>query len=109
MSLDIKKKDMIVDLDNSTITIKPLNLTLDIELVKTANERINQMEGIRAAQEKGKHIGRPLKEIDKFEYYYNQVKSGEITAKDAAAILGISRATFYRIKDKYENNEKMSY
>lgn len=109
MSLDIKKKDMIVDLDNSTITIEPLNLTLDIELVKAANERINQMEGIRIAQEKGKHIGRPSKEIDQFEYYYNQIKSGEITAKDAAIKLNISRATFYRVKAKYENNEKRSY
>lgn len=105
MSLDIKKKDIIIDLDNSTVTIEPLNLTLDIELIKAINERINQREGIEAAKEKGKHLGRPFKNPDKFDYYYDLVESKSITAKEAAAKLGISRATFYRIKTKYENNK----
>lgn len=102
MSLEIKKKDIEVDLDNSTITIKPLDLTLDIELIKAANERINQIEGIRAAQEKGKHIGRPFKNPDQFDYYCELVDSKSITAKEAAIKLGISRATFYRMKQKHK-------
>lgn len=105
MSLDIKKKDIIVDLDNSTVTIEPLNLTLDIELIKAINERINQREGIRAAQKKGKHIGRPFKIPAQFEHYCSMVESKTITAKEAADKLGISKATFYRIKAKYRGNK----
>lgn len=105
-NIEVKKKDMIVDLDNSTITIGPLDLILDIQLIKDANERIKQAEGIRAAHKKGKHIGRPFKDVPKFEYYYDLVESKSITTNKAAAELNISRATYYRLKDKYEEMKK---
>ena len=95
-SKDIKKKDMIVDLDKQTITIEALDLVIDIQLINDAAERVKQAKGIQNARSKGKHIGRPFKDIDKFEYYLNQVKEGSITAKEAADKLGISKATFYR-------------
>lgn len=100
----INKKDMTVNLENETISI-PNYPDMPIKLIYDAYERIQQAKGISEAQLKGIHMGRPSNIPDSFEYYYKEVESNNITAKDAAIKMGISRAKYYRIKDKYEKGE----
>ena len=100
---ELHKKDMIVDLVNGTIDIPQIGL-IDIDVIYDAYERIQQRKGIEAAQEQGVHMGRPIKDVpDDFIHYYNLVESKGISVVDAVAQMGISRATYYRYKDKYES------
>lgn len=65
--------------------------------------RRRQREGIEAARRKGKHLGRPpLKLPDNFGEVYCRWKKGEITAKKAMGILGMSRSHYYRKVKEYE-------
>lgn len=59
--------------------------------------RKRQREGIDAARAKGKRLGRPVKKLNNWNAVYYQWSHGQITAKKAAEILEISRATFYRM------------
>lgn len=98
----IKKREIIVDLETKTVDLG--NVILDIDLIKAAYDRIKQIEGIEAAKNKGTHMGRPKLEMpDNYEYYYNMVINKKITAIEAAKAMNISRASFYRLKDKYES------
>ena len=64
-----------------------------------------QREGIERARQEGIHLGRPKIEVDDFEYYYDQVYNQEkITAVDAMNEMDISKSTFYRRKNEYENS-----
>lgn len=59
--------------------------------------RKRQREGIDAAKKAGKHLGRPALSIpDNFNDVYEEWKNGEITAKKAMQILGMSSSSFYR-------------
>lgn len=100
--IKVKKRDILVDLDNGYIKIDKMNLTLDINLVKDAYERVRQLEGFKEAKEKNIIIGRPKKTPSDFIYYYNEVLSKSLTAKEAAEKLEIGRSTYYRLKKKYE-------
>ena len=62
--------------------------------------RKRQREGIEIAKEQGKHLGRPAKKPADWDTVYFQWKQKKITATKAAAILGISKATFYRLAKK---------
>lgn len=65
--------------------------------------RKRQQEGIEAARMKGKHLGRPAIEIpENFEEVYQRWKGGEVTAKEAIRILGMSSSSFYRTVRKHE-------
>ena len=55
-----------------------------------------QQEGIRLAKEQGKYTGRKPKEVPGLERVVQQWRQGELSATNAAALLGMSRATFYR-------------
>ena len=55
-----------------------------------------QQEGIRLAKEQGKYTGRKPKEVPGLERVVQQWRQGELSATKAAALLGMSRATFYR-------------
>lgn len=60
--------------------------------------RKRQREGIDSAKAKGKHLGRP--NTEKKELWYiveKRWQDGNITAKEACEILGMSRSTFYRM------------
>ncbi len=99
----IDKKDMKVDLESNTIYIPELG-EFSIDIIKDAYERIRQREGIEAAQLKGKHLGRPVEVIpEEFMHYYKLVESKSMSVVDAVVKMGISRATYYRLKNKYEN------
>ncbi len=65
-----------------------------------------QRQGIAVAKEKGKHLGRPRKEVpENWEDCYGRWKMGEITAVEAMKQTGLKKDSFYRMVKKYENNK----
>lgn len=67
--------------------------------------RTRQMEGIKIAKEKGKHLGRPKADFPKnFKLYYTQWKNKEITAVKAVELLDLKRTTFYKLVKEYEGS-----
>lgn len=110
---------MILDLPSSMIQV-PENQEWIIEMIQNIlievlasmaeQERLmirkRQREGIEAAKKKGKHLGRPyLKVPENFDEVYARWKSGEITARAAQKMLGISSASFYRLVKKLQTDE----
>ena len=62
-----------------------------------------QREGIKAAKEKGIHIGRRKTVYpDNWEDVYNSWKKHEITAKVAMELTNLKRTTFYKLVKQYE-------
>lgn len=56
-----------------------------------------QAEGIQAAKDRGKHLGRPFKDLpDNWDDVVTRYKAGAITGAMAYRELGMTRATFYR-------------
>lgn len=69
--------------------------------------RKRQREGIEAARNKGKHLGRPaVKMPEQFQSVYESWKRGEITAKRAMGQLELSSSTFYRMVSQCEKEYK---
>ena len=67
--------------------------------------RQRQAEGISAAREQGKPLGRPKVAYPScWEETYTQWKNGEMTAVAAMKKLGVKRTTFYNLVRQYENN-----
>ena len=65
--------------------------------------RKRQREGIEAAKQKGKHLGRPkAKYPGNFDEIYMKWRNKEITAKQAYLTLNLSRSTFYKLVASYE-------
>ena len=59
--------------------------------------RKRQREGIDAAKAKGKHLGRPQAvKPDNWDDVISEWKNGNITARQAYTLLGISKSVFYR-------------
>ena len=87
----------------STIVFELLAYMAEKERVKIKQK---QAEGIKAAQAKGKHLGRPkAKYPPLWEMYYAQWKSeseNRITAKECMEQLGLKRTTFYKLAKRYE-------
>ena len=64
-------------------------------LKEREQRRQKQSEGIRAAQEKGVHIGRkPMERGAEFEALKQQWQRGEISLREAGRRLGVSHQTF---------------
>jgi DNA invertase Pin-like site-specific DNA recombinase len=63
-----------------------------------------QREGIAVAKAQGRHLGRPILEVDeqRFANVYQDWKAGNITAVKAMETLGLTKATFYRKVKQYE-------
>ncbi len=94
--------------DTSQLIFEMVNNLL-IEVLSTLAEhelaRIHkrQVEGIRAAREKGVVFGRPKRPItDEFIAKYNEWKSGNITAVSAMRALQIPTTSFYAMVKRYE-------
>ena len=72
--------------------------------------RSRQAEGIASlrARNNGKGIGRPvtIDVTDRFAEVYKQWKAEDFTAVKAMAMLGLSKATFYRKVKEYEAQEQ---
>ncbi|OUQ28835.1 resolvase [Lachnoclostridium sp. An131] len=67
-----------------------------------------QREGIEVAKEQGKYKGRPAKKLDNFDEVYWEWYDKKITATEACRRLGISRSTFYRKVNEW-NEEKLEF
>ena len=64
-------------------------------LKEREQRRQKQSEGIRAAQEKGVHIGRkPMERGAEFETLKRQWQRGEVSLREAGRRLGVSHQTF---------------
>lgn len=88
------------------------NILIEVLSSMAEQERLTirkrQREGIEAAKKKGKHLGRPKKEVpENFVDVYDRWKRGEITAISAMKELEITSGTFYRIVKKYESTKGM--
>ena len=74
--------------------------------------RQRQAEGIAAAKENGKHMGRPATCYPpNWNEIYQQWKAGELTAVAAMKKLGLKRSTFYKLANTYgeEDQSKRSF
>lgn len=69
------------------------------------NIRKRQAEGIEAAKQNGKKLGRPsLVFPANWDSVYTSWKAGEITAKTAMEQTGTKRTSFYKLVNMTENN-----
>jgi len=69
------------------------------------NIRKRQAEGIEAAKQNGKKLGRPALEFPaNWDSVYASWKAGEITAKVAMEQTGTKRTSFYKLVNMTENN-----
>lgn len=69
--------------------------------------RQRQAEGIAAAKEKGKHMGRPASSYPpNWDEIYQQWKAGKMTAVAAMKELGLKRGTFYKLANTYGEEEQ---
>ena len=112
-----KVRLMILDLPTSMIEIPDgqkwildmiQNILIEVLSSIAEQERLTirqrQREGIDAAKQNGKHLGRPAIEMpDAFPEIYNRWIHGEITARKAMELLHIKSSTFYRMVKKYES------
>lgn len=65
--------------------------------------RQRQREGIEAAKNKGKHLGRPpLSFPEGWATYYQRWQQGEITAKVMMDELALKRTSFYKLVKEYQ-------
>lgn len=71
--------------------------------------RDRQREGIDIAKAEGKYNGRPLKMLEDFDVVYQHWKSNQITASAAAKQLDVSRSTFYRRVERYEDDVPLDF
>lgn len=111
MKVDIVVLDMsLLDTRDKTgnltgTLIADLVLQILAYVAQTEREFIHQRqkEGIEAAKEKGKKLGRkPMDMPDAFEELCDMYSQGRITTRNAAEKLGISHTTFYR---RYKQRE----
>lgn len=83
------------------------NILIEVLASMAEQERLTirkrQREGIEAAKEAGKHMGRPKVQMPKdFPEVYEKWSRGEITAKAAQRELGLSCSSFYRLAKRYD-------
>ena len=89
-----EEQDWIFDMINN-ILIEVLASIAEQERVRTHQR---QAQGIAAAKEKGKHLGRPAAVYpDNWTEVYGRWQSGEITAVAAMKELGLKKSTFYKL------------
>ena len=89
-----EEQDWIFDMINN-ILIEVLASIAEQERVRTLQR---QAQGIAAAKEKGKHLGRPQAVFPHaWDEVYRKWIDGEVTGKRAMEILGLKRSTFYKL------------
>ena len=89
-----EEQDWIFDMINN-ILIEVLASIAEQERVRTLQR---QAQGIAAAKENGKHLGRPQAVFPHaWDEVYRKWIDGEVTAKRAMEILGLKRSTFYKL------------
>lgn len=85
------------------------NILIEVLSSLAEQERITlrqrQAEGIAAAREKGRTLGRPRTEYPpQWAEIYARWREGQITAVAAMKELGMKRTTFYKLVRQYEND-----
>lgn len=89
-----EEQEWIFEMINN-ILIEVLSSIAEQERITT---RLRQAEGIAAAKEKGKHLGRPKAEFPtNWDEVYFLWKQKELTAVAAMQKLGLKRSTFYNL------------
>ena len=95
-----EEQDWIFDMINN-ILIEVLASSAEQERVRTLQR---QAQGIAAAKEKGKHLGRPRASYpENWHEVYLEWTNGKITAKAAMNMLSLKRSTFYVLVKQYRN------
>ena len=90
--------------------VNSIGIVMDEVLASIAEqERVRtlqrQAQGIAAAKEKGKHLGRPRAQFpDGWDEIHGKWKRGEVTAKEAMTSLGLKRSTFYKLVNLYNES-----
>ena len=75
----------------------------EAERTRQLSQAQRQAEGIAAAKSRGVKFGRPPKPITKkFIRLYKNYRSGGLTVTDAAKMLGVTRASFKAMAERYE-------
>ncbi len=114
LKADIKVIDMpLLDTSNAGNNLDKrfiADLVLQILSYVAEKERLNikarQKQGIENAKEKGVKLGRPAAEYPtNWESVYDEWKGGGCTAVAAMAALGLKRATFYNLVNRYEKEK----
>lgn len=97
-----EEQDWIFDMINN-ILIEVLASIAEQERLRTLQR---QAQGIAAAKEKGKHLGRPRIQFpDGWDDIYGKWKHGEMTAKEAMTRTNLKRSTFYKLVGMMENQK----
>ena len=87
-------QEWIIDMINN-ILIEVLSSIAEQERVRTLER---QAQGIEAAKQKGKHLGRPPISVpDDWDEVYTLWQNNEITAVEAMRRTGLKRSSFYKI------------
>ena len=95
-----EEQEWIFDMINN-ILIEVLASIAEQERVRTLQR---QAQGIAAAKEKGKHLGRPRASYpENWHEVYLEWTNGKITAKAAMNMLSLKRSTFYALVKQYRN------
>ncbi|NMA12763.1 MAG: recombinase family protein [Chloroflexi bacterium] len=95
------------DLDKRFIADLVLQILSYTAQKERENTRSRQMQGIKAARAKGKHLGRPKAEFPvEWEKYYKLWTDGIITATKAMEKLNLKKTTFYKLVKRYKANNE---
>lgn len=72
---------------------------------ETEERKRRQMAGIEIAKREGKYKGRKPVEVDKYEFarLREEVKNGERTNKYVMEKMGLTRTTYYKLVDEFDN------
>lgn len=78
------------------------NILIEVMASLAEQERLQirqrQAEGIAAAKERGKHLGRPRISVpENWDLVYGRWVAGEITAREAMRMSGLKRGKFYEM------------
>ena len=89
-----EEQDWIFDMINN-ILIEVLSSIAEQERVRTLQR---QAQGIAAAKDRGKHLGRPKTAFpENWDEVYRKWNQNEITAKEAMIRTNLKRSTFYKL------------
>ena len=65
-----------------------------------------QRQGIEVAKAEGRHLGRPKVEFpENWADCYDRWKEGTISAREAMALMGLKKDSFYRLVKKFETKK----
>lgn len=97
--MDTTKKDGLIGEVISDIVLQLLSYVAEQE---RSFIKQRQVEGIKIAKEKGKHLGRkPIQYPTNWNEVYNLWKQGVITAREAMKRTALKPTSFYKLVQKY--------